>query len=75
MLIEKNNCKKVINSYCDEFIFYSCSNSSEVKKDVPGRHSIAHSWYEEYPSKKMALNAIFFTDFLLNLNDASMENS
>lgn len=70
-LIEKNDYEEIINSYCKEFIFYSCSNSNEVIKDVPGRHSIAHSWYEEYPSKKMALNAIFFTDFLLNLDDVS----
>ena len=74
-LIEKNGYEEVINSYCKEFIFYSCSNSNEVIKDVPGRHSIAHSWYEEYPSKKMALNAIFFTDFLLNLDKVSIENS
>ena len=38
-----------------------------MKEDVPGRHGIAHCWYNKYPTKKAALNAILFTDFLLNL--------
>ena len=35
--------------------------------DVPGRHSFAHAWYTKYPTRKSALNAILFTDFLLSL--------
>ena len=46
---------------------YSCYSVEEVIDDVPGRNSSAHSWYSEYPSKKAALNAILFTDFLLRL--------
>lgn len=38
-----------------------------MKSDVPGRHGIAHCWYDTYPNRKMALNAIIFTDFLLEL--------
>lgn len=66
-LIEENEFDKVFSSFCEEFIFYKCHNSEEVKPDVPGRHGIAHCWYDEYPSRKMALNAILFTDFLLEL--------
>lgn len=67
-LIERNDYDKIFSSYCEEFIFYDCRHPKDTKADVPGRHEIAHSWYDKYPSRKMALNAILFTDFLLNLN-------
>ena len=41
----------------------------DIKDDVPGRHPVAHSWYNSYPSKKMALNAILFTDCLINISE------
>lgn len=66
-LIEENDFNKIISSFCNEFIFYDCNKPEEVKSDVPGRHSIAHCWYDAYPNRKMALNAILFTDFLLGL--------
>lgn len=66
-LVEDNGYDEVFYSFCDEFIFYNCKSPEEVKEDVPGRHSIAHCWYNKYPTKKAALNAILFTDFLLNL--------
>ncbi len=66
-LVDENGYDEVFYSFCDEFIFYNCSSSKEVKDDVPGRHSTAHCWYDKYPTKKAALNAILFTDFLLNL--------
>lgn len=66
-LIEENKSDRIIASFCEEFIFYHCKNREEVKPDVPGRHCIAHSWYNTYPNRKMALNAILFTDFLLEL--------
>lgn len=66
-LIEENEFDQIFASFCEEFIFYKCENISEVKPDVPGRHCIAHSWYDKYPNRKMALNAILFTDFLLEL--------
>lgn len=66
-LIEDNGFEEIFSSFCAEFIFYDCRKPSEVKPDVPGRHGIAHSWYDTYPNKKMALNAILFTDFLLQL--------
>ena len=66
-LIEENEFDKIFSSFCEEFIFYDCRKAEEVKPDVPGRHGIAHCWYDTYPSRKMALNAILFTDFLLGL--------
>ena len=66
-LIEENEFDKIISSFCEEFIFYICKKPEDVKPDVPGRHGIAHCWYEAYPSRKVALNAILFTDFLLKL--------
>lgn len=66
-LIEANQINAICQSFYDEYIAYSCYSIQDVKKDVPGRNSIAHGWYRSYPSKKAALNAILFTDFLLNL--------
>lgn len=66
-LIEENEFDKIFASFCEEFIFYDCRKAEDVKPDVPGRHGIAHCWYNTYPSRKMALNAILFTDFLLGL--------
>ena len=66
-LIKENEFNKIFASFCDEFIFYNCTKPDEVKLDVPGRHGIAHCWYDTYPNRKMALNAIIFTHFLLEL--------
>lgn len=66
-LIEENEFDKIFSSFCDEFIFYDCIKPEDVKQDVPGRHGIAHCWYNTYPNRKVALNAILFTDFLLEL--------
>ena len=71
-LIEKNKFDEIFSSFCNEFIFYDCNAVKEVKPDVPGRHGIAHCWYNTYPSRKMALNAILFTDFLLELKPLEM---
>ena len=72
-LIEENEFDKIFASFCDEFIFYNCTKPDEVKSDVPGRHGIAHCWYDTYPNRKMALNAILFTDFLLELKPIEKE--
>lgn len=68
-LLTENGCNSVAQMFCEEYIFYDCNKPSEVKPDVPGRHCIAHSWYDGYPSRKTALNAIIFTDFLLELDN------
>ena len=78
-LIEQNEFDNIFASFCEEFIFYDCKNPEQVKEDVPGRHSIAHCWYNTYPNRKTALNAILFTDFLLELkpleNQEEQENA
>lgn len=66
-LQDAGEVESIVISYCKDFIFYQCYSKDELKEDVPGRHAIAHSWYRKYPSKKSALNAILFTDFLLNI--------
>lgn len=66
-LIDANEFDKIFSSFCEIFIFYDCIKPEEVIPDVPGRHGIAHCWYNTYPNRKMALNAILFTDFLLGL--------
>lgn len=66
-LIAENEFSEIFSSFCEEFIFYNCTKPEDVKSDVPGRHGIAHGWYDKYPSRKVALNAILFTDFLLGL--------
>lgn len=72
-LVESNGHDEIVASFCKEFIFYKCESQAEVKKDVPGRHGIAHSWYDRYPNRKIALNAILFTDFLIKLDPLSGE--
>lgn len=72
-LIEENEFDKIFSEFCEEFIFYNCKKTEDVKPDVPGRHSIAHCWYDSYPNRKMALNAILFTDFLLRLKPIEKE--
>lgn len=74
-LIEENEFDKIFSSFCEEFIFYDCRKAEEVKPDVPGRHGIAHCWYDTYPNRKTALNAILFTDFLLGLKPLEAESS
>lgn len=64
-LIVENNVDEPINKFCNNLVFYDCSSMNDVIPDVPGRHGIAHGWFDKYPSKKAALNAILFTDFLI----------
>lgn len=67
-LITANDCSNFVKYYFDEYIFYTCYGIEQVKDDVPGRHMICHSWYKKYPTRKTALNAILFTEFLLGLS-------
>ena len=63
---EANDYTDAIAQYYDNFVLYHCYNPDQVKSDSPGRHYSAHGWwYSNYPTKKAALNAILFTDFLL----------
>ena len=74
-LVGSNGYDEIVTSFCKEFIFYNCKSQEQVKEGVPGRHGIAHSWFDRYPSRKVALNAILFTDFLLKLAPLSPEGS
>ena len=67
-LISENSHPKILYTFYDEFVMYQCDTSADYIPDVPGRNAIAHGWFPEYTSKKAALNAILFTDFLLHLD-------
>lgn len=72
-LITANDCSNFVKYYFDEYIFYTCYGIEQVKDDVPGRHMTCHSWYKKYPTRKTALNAILFTEFLLGLSPVNKE--
>lgn len=67
-LIAGNNYSEIIVDFHQEYIAYQCYGIEEIKEDVPGRNPAAHGWVNKYPSRKAALNAILFTDFLLELD-------
>lgn len=67
-LSRNNGDGEIVSAYVNEFIFYECREKDAIKEDVPGRHGIAHGWYNRYPTRKAALNAIAFTDYLTQLN-------
>ncbi len=66
-LVSQSEYNEMVQSFFDEYIMYECRSEDDVKEDVPGRNSSAHSYYRKYPSRKAALNAIIFTDFLLRI--------
>lgn len=72
-LIDENGYSEAFKSFFDDFIMYDCRSKEQAIPDVPGRNSNAHGWYSEYPKKKAALNAIFFTDFILGLKEITSE--
>ena len=69
-LVEENGSEVIISSFYDEYIMYQYREKADLIDDVPGRHGVAHGAYNGYPSRKAALNAILFTDFLLKLEPA-----
>lgn len=64
-IIDMNEWSGAYEEFFNDYIMYNCTSRTEVKEDVPGRHSYAHSWFNKYPTKKAALNAILFTDFII----------
>lgn len=74
-LISNDDYNQIFADFFDEYIMYDCRSEAEVKADVPGRNSSAHSFYNKYPSRKAALNAILFTDFLVKLESLNIENT
>lgn len=53
--------------FFDNQIYYDCRSYDNIIDDVPGRNALAHGYFKSYPSKKAALNAIIFTDYLFSL--------
>jgi len=72
-LVDRNDCDAVASDYFNNYIMYDCESDEQVIDDVPGRNSMMHSFSKKYPSKKAALNAILFTEFLLNLERLETE--
>lgn len=72
-LIQVNGFEPIYKQFCDEFIFYDCRSDEQAICDVPGRHSIAHGFYNKCPNMKAALNSILFTDFLLSVTEINDE--
>ena len=61
-----NEANSMITQYFNDYIYYNCANESDVIENVPGRNGIVHGWYTKYPTRKSALNAILFTDMLID---------
>ena len=67
-LVTKNEYPEALAEFYDNLVMYHCEKQEDVKEDAPGRHFAAHGlWYKNYPTKKAALNAILFTEFLFEL--------
>lgn len=62
-----NNFDEIIFDYINNMIYATCNSIEDIIEDTPNRHAVSHSWFKEYPSEKASLNAILFTDFLINL--------
>lgn len=75
---EKNGKEKsnhwIIDFY-NNMLMGQCYNLAETNPDLPQRHGFSHGWLKKYPSKKAALNAILFTDFLLKLEPIEVNNN
>ena len=74
-LVSNEDYNQLFADFFDEYIMYDCRSEAEVKDDVSGRNSSAHSYYNRYPSRKAALNAILFTDFLVKLESLNIGNA
>lgn len=67
-LVVENGFEEVLGDFYNKLIIKKCYSAEETDIDIPNRHSIAHSWYKGYPSKKSSLNSILLTEFIINLN-------
>lgn len=66
---QDNKFVEIITHYYNDFLlqkFKICDDMNTLP-DTPKRHQSAHGFFKEYPSKKAALNAILFTNFIINL--------
>ena len=70
-IISKEKAPEIISQFHDTYIWGNCYAPNQVIDGILGRHAIAHGWLMEtkYPSRKEALNAILFTNFLISCYD------
>lgn len=66
-LLPQNNDKEKFFNYLDKEVLYQCNKLEDIRDESPGRNELMHGWYNNYPSRKKALNAIIMTDFILSL--------
>lgn len=66
-LLLQNNDKEKFVGYLNNEVLYQCNELKDIHNDSPGRNELMHGWYNNYPSRKKALNAIIMTDFILSL--------
>ncbi len=71
-LVSENDYNEIFGDYYVKFIMQQCDGVDDIVEGVPNRHSIAHGWYNKYPSKKVSLNAILLTDFIIRLEPKDM---
>ena len=64
-LLEENNIHDQVMYYFDEYVIYDCQTEESYKENTPSRHAFVHGFYTNYPSRKIALNAILFTDLIV----------
>jgi hypothetical protein len=74
-LANDNGMPAIINDFFNDYVMYQCDDPKDIIEDVPGRHSLSHGWFNRYPSRKVSLNAILFTDFLLRLEELQDEKT
>lgn len=66
-MLPQNNDKEKFFNYLDKEVLYQCNKLEDIRDESPGRNELMHGWYNNYPSRKKALNAIIMTDFILSL--------
>lgn len=70
-LVIQNDYSSRFNDYYGEVIMGDCYEEKDVNPDVPMRNANAHGWFIKYPTRKSAINAIIFTDFILKMKSVS----
>ena len=67
-LVNQEKLAPQFNNYFSDCVMAQCYGNAEANPDVPMRHANAHGWFNKYPTKKSAINAILLTDFILQAN-------
>lgn len=71
-LLKRFDCNGIkafkTNQYYEIRLLETCDEKDKRDRDTPNRHGNQHGIFNGYPSKKSALNAILFTDYLISLS-------